>query len=157
VILGLTMGSRSAKGPGAAQAQTTQPDPPTPTELLTRLGISGYADPVSAAPGDTVKFHVSSEKPTYHATMVRVISGDADPRGPGLVEQVVPTSVNRDYPGQHRDLPVGSYVTVPDNPALRLHGSFTISAWIAPTTIPGSDLNPLALHRTPAGTPRPQG
>jgi N,N-dimethylformamidase len=65
--------------------------------------------------------------------------------------------VNRDYRGQHHDLPVGSYVRVPNKPALRLHSSFTISAWIAPTTIPGSNLNPLAFHRSPAGTPRPQG
>jgi N,N-dimethylformamidase len=161
IVLGLIVGpklvSRLAQGPATARAQPPQPDPPTPNENLKTLGISGYADPLSAGPGDTVRFHVSSESPTYHASIVRVISGDPDPRGPGLVEQVVPTSVNRDYVGQHHDLPVGSYVSVPDRSALRLRGSFTISAWIAPTTIPGSNLNPLAMHRTPAGTPRPQG
>jgi N,N-dimethylformamidase len=161
IVLALLAGpkftSRSAQAAAVAQARASQPDPPTPNENLKTLGISGYADPLSAAPGDTVRFHVSSEKPRYHATIVRVISGDPDPRGPGLVEQVVPTSANRDYRGRHHDLPVGSYVKVPDKAALRLRGSFTISAWIAPTTIPGSTLNPLAMHRTPAGTPRPQG
>jgi N,N-dimethylformamidase len=145
------------KAASAAAQQAPQPDPPSPNELLKQLGISGYADPLSAQPGDTVRFRVSSESPTFHATIVRVIHGDPDPRGPGIKEQVVSTPVNRDYPGRHHDLPVGSYVTVPDKPALRLTSSFTITAWIAPTTIPGSTLNPLAFHRSPAGTPRPQG
>jgi N,N-dimethylformamidase len=147
------MPNLASASPAASQSTNL----PTPNELLKRLGISGYADPLSARPGDTIKFHVSSESPTFHATIVRVFSGDPDPRGPGIVEQVVPTPVNRTYVGRHHDLPVGTYVTVPDNRALRLRGSFTISAWIAPTTIPGSTLNPLAMERTPAGTPRPQG
>jgi N,N-dimethylformamidase len=147
---------RAATRPAVAPQQQ-QPDPPTPNELLKQLGISGYVDPLSVQPGDTVGVHVSSQSPMFHSTLVRVISGDPDPRGPGIKEVVIPTPANKDYPGVDRDLPVGSYVTVPDSAALRLTGSFTITAWIAPTTIPGSTLNPLAQHRTPAGTPRPQG
>jgi N,N-dimethylformamidase len=147
---------RAATRPAVAPQQQ-QPDPPTPNEQLKQLGISGYVDPLSVQPADTVGVHVSSQSPMFHSTLVRVISGDPDPRGPGLKEVVIPTPANKDYPGVDRNLPVGSYVTVPDSAALRLTGSFTITAWIAPTTIPGSTLNPLAQHRTPAGTPRPQG
>ncbi|MER7209118.1 N,N-dimethylformamidase beta subunit family domain-containing protein [Streptosporangium sp. NPDC000239] len=132
-------------------------DPGTPQEALDALGISGYPDRLSVQPGESVKFMVSTKSPTFRATMVRVVHGDADPRGPGLKEQVIESAVNKEYPGRHQTLPVGSYVSVPDAPALRLGGSFTITAWIAPTTVPGSELNPVAYRRTPVGTGAAQG
>lgn len=132
-------------------------DPATPQEALDALGVSGYPDRLSVQPGESVKFMVSTKSPTFRATMVRVPHGDADPRGPGLKEQVIASAVNKEYPGRYQTLPVGSYVTVPDGAALRPEGSFTITAWIAPTTVPGSDLNPIAYRRTPVGTGAAQG
>src|SRR6185503_15844738 len=51
----------------------------------------------------------------------------------GVKESVVETPANADYAGKRQVLPLGSFATVPDNAALRLAGSFTITAWIAPT------------------------
>jgi N,N-dimethylformamidase len=115
----------------------TPPPPPLPSpgpeEALSQMGIVGYADHMSAQPGDTVKFMVSSKAPQYRVDMVRLIHGDANLRGPGVKEEVLSTSVNRDYPGKKQVLPLGSYITVASAPPLQLTGSFTITAWIAPT------------------------
>jgi N,N-dimethylformamidase len=46
---------------------------------------------------------------------------------------------------------------VPNSSALGLTGSFTATAWIAPTTVPGGTRNPLAQYWTPTFTHRPQG
>ncbi|WP_242891883.1 LamG domain-containing protein [Actinomadura litoris] len=132
-------------------------DPRTPQEALDGLGISGYPDRLSVEPGQSVKISVSTKSPAFKATMVRVVHGDADPRGPGIKEQVVASDVNKEYPGKYQTLPLGSYVSVPDDDSLRLDGSFTLTAWIAPTTVPGSKLNPIAYQRTPVGTGAVQG
>jgi N,N-dimethylformamidase len=102
-------------------------------EGLDRMGVVGYADHMSAQPGDSVTFMVSSQAPRYRADIVRMIQGDANPKGPGIKETVIDTPANGEYAGKRQTLPLGSYVTVPDNPALRLSGSFTLTAWIAPT------------------------
>jgi len=104
------------------------------TENLRRRGIVGYADRLSVQPGETIRFMVSSERPRYRAQVVRLIHGDANPAGPGLKELLVDTPLNGEYAGARQDLPLGSYVRVPDHPSLRLDGSFTVTAWIAPTS-----------------------
>jgi N,N-dimethylformamidase beta subunit-like, C-terminal/Concanavalin A-like lectin/glucanases superfamily len=97
------------------------------------MGIVGYADHMTVQPGESVKFMVSTNAARYRADIVRLIHGDANPKGPGVKESVIDTPANADYPGKRQALPLGSYVTVPDNAALRISGSFTITAWIAPT------------------------
>src|SRR6202023_2917842 len=124
-------GARGAQ-PGGRGGQA-QPGPqvqPSAQEGLDRMGLVGYVDHLTAQPGDTVKFMVSSQAPRYHVDIVRLIHGDTNPRGPGMKETVIDTPTNADYSGKRQTLPLGSYVTVPDNPALRLSGSFTITAWI---------------------------
>lgn len=139
------------------------PDEPRPAEALTAqesldtLGISGYASSLSVQAGDSVDIMVSTEAEEFESTIVRILHGDADPAGPGIKEEAVDTPVNKTYRGRDQRLPLGSYVTVPDDQDLRLTDSFTISALIAPTTIPGSEFNRLAQPWTPAGTPRDQG
>ena len=98
------------------------------------LPIVGYADRLSVQPGETIRFMVSSELPRYRADIVRLIHADRNPRGPGFKEEAIEAPVNGDYPGQHQDLPNGSYVRVPDSAPLRVAGSVTLQAWIAPTT-----------------------
>lgn len=103
-------------------------------ENLVKRGIVGYADHLRVQPGESISFMVSCERPRYRSEIVRLIHGDANPRGPGIKESVIESSANAEYAGSHQDLPLGSYVLVPDRPALRLTGSFTFTAWIAPTT-----------------------
>src|SRR5919198_6232885 len=115
---------------GRAQAPQVQP---SAQEGLDRMGIVGYADHMTAQPGDSIKFMVSTSAPRYRADIVRIIHGDTNPKGPGMKETVVDTPANGEYPGKHQPLPLGSYATVRENPALRVSGSFSITAWIAVT------------------------
>ena len=132
-------------------------DPPTYEERLDALGISGYASEVSVRPGASIDVKVSTRSARYKAELVRITHGDADPKGPGIKEEVIQNTANGEYDGKFQPLNEGSYVRVADANKLDLSSSFTVTAWIAPSTIPGSDLNPIAQQRTPVGTPRPQG
>ena len=115
---------------GRAQAPRPQPSAP---EALDAMGIVGYADRMTAQPGDAITFMVSTRAPRYRADIVRIIHGDTNPKGPGMKEMVIDTPANSEYAGKHQPLPLGSYVSVRDDPALRLRGSFTLTAWIAAT------------------------
>ena len=97
-------------------------------------GIVGYADRLRVEPGGTIRFMVSSELPSYRAEIVRLIHGDPNPDGPGIKEEVISTDVSGEYRGTRQGLPLGSFAIVSDTDALRLTNSFSITAWIAPTT-----------------------
>lgn len=142
---------RAATAAGTIDVPAYVPIPQEVAANLTKKGIVGYADRLGVQQGDTIKFMVSSELPRYRADIVRLIHGDPNPKGPGIKEVLVETPGNGEYPGKHQSLPLGSYVTVADDPVLRLSGSFTVTAWIAPTTQrPG-------LGQTPAGAPAAGG
>ncbi len=157
VILDSSAFAQSATATPTVPPLQVLTDPPTYQEHLDALGIAGYASKISVRPGETVDIKVSTQSPKFTAELVRIIHGDADPVGPGIKEDVVETAANGEYDGKFQPIIEGSYVEVPDHDALDLTSSFTLTAWIAPSTIPGSDLNPIAQERTPQGTPRPQG
>jgi N,N-dimethylformamidase len=98
------------------------------------MQIVGYSDRLSVAPGEIIQFMVSSELPSYHAQIVRLIHGDPNPAGPGFKEQAIATAADGTYPGRTQPYRHGSYVRVPDNAVLRQIESFTVAAWIYPTT-----------------------
>ena len=103
------------------------------------MNLVGYTDRLSAAPGDTVRFMVSSEHPRFRADLVRLIHGDESPAGPGYKEREVPSAINGEYPGRSKPIHSGSYVHVPSHPALDALdalASFTVTAWVFPTTPP---------------------
>jgi N,N-dimethylformamidase len=80
-----------------------------------RPRIHGYSDRLSVAPGETIEFKVSCEVPgSYHADVVRVIHGDANPAGPGVKEEVVPSDVAGEYPGRHQRADIGSHAVIED-------------------------------------------
>ncbi len=128
-----------------------------PVQEIKKFGVTGYADPLEVQPGQTVSLHVSSDAGNYTSNIVRVFSLDNNPKGPGIKVQVMPSPSNGVHPGKHYDEPLGSYVDVRSSRALRVGRSFTITAWIAPTTIPGTDYNQLATVWSPTFAPRPQG
>ena len=52
---------------------------------MTTLGITGYSDRISVQPGQTIQFHVHSERSeSYRADIVRLIHGDTNPDGPAI-------------------------------------------------------------------------
>ena len=98
------------------------------------MQIVGYGDRLSVQPGETVRFMVSCQLPSYRADIVRLIHGDENPEGPGFKEVLVNAAVNGEYPGRDQPLRAGSYVRVPDSPLLRPGDGFTLQCWIYPTT-----------------------
>ena len=114
------------------------------------MNLVGYTDRLSAAPGDTVRFMVSSQHPRYRADLVRLIHGDESPAGPGYKEREVPSAINGQYPGRSKPIHSGSFVHVPAHPALDTLTSFTVTAWVFPTT-PAAGLQGLiiSLDRRP--------
>ncbi len=99
------------------------------------MQIVGYADKLRAQPGESMSFMVSCRSSSYRAQLVRVRHGDDNPRGPGSKIDDLDSAANGEYPGRVQKIHPGSFVAVPDDPRLRLGGSFTIQAWIYPTTI----------------------
>ena len=87
------------------------------------LRIVGYADPLSVHPGDTLRFHVTSEhEESYQAEIVRIIHGDTEPKGPGYKEELIESSISGEYPGRKQLIYAGSYILVPDHPRLKNRG-----------------------------------
>lgn len=95
--------------------------------------LIGYSDQFSVAPGEKLAFKVSTDLARYEVAIVRLIHGDENPAGPGYKEEVVPTPIDGAYPGRRQEIHCGSWLTVPDRPALRGLDSLTLQAWIFPT------------------------
>ena len=106
------------------------------------MRIVGYTDSLCAAPGDTVAFQVSCSHPSYHAELVRLIHGDDNPDGPGVKTEVLPSSLEGEYPGRVQELQAGSYARVPP---LSLGDDVEIDVWVCPTT-PGRGEQTILAH-----------
>ncbi len=100
--------------------------------------IAGYSDEISVAPGERIRFMVSCEPGVdrYQADIVRLISGDHQPGGPGYRDELLPTSVSGEYPGRVQETYYGSYAVVPHGPAFDGLSSLSLQASIFPT-LPG--------------------
>ena len=75
------------------------------------LPLLGYVDRLSARPGDKLNFKVSStaSKP-FKAHLVRSISADPNPGGPGVVEDDASQYFTpARFPSVHRPFLAGSY------------------------------------------------
>jgi N,N-dimethylformamidase len=97
--------------------------------------IAGYSDRISVQPGETIRFMVSCSEPTtYRARLVRVVSGDLNPRGPGVKLPAVASAIDGTYRGRPQAINAGSYVLVPAAPPLAALAGFTVQAMIWPTT-----------------------
>jgi N,N-dimethylformamidase len=107
------------------------------------LKLTGYSDRIYARPGEVVKFMVNCAGPKfYRADIVRLICGDSAPAGPGFKEEFVKTAVNGRYKGRTQTIHAGSYVIVPASAALDALRSFTIQAFVWPTS-PGKGVQGL--------------
>ena len=102
------------------------------------LRLLGYTDRLSAAPGDTIRFMVSSDHDRYASRLVRLIHGDTNPAGPGFKQVLVPSTIDGVRPGRHQDLPSGSSATLPV-PAGELAADFTFAVFVQPTAPGGRE------------------
>ena len=97
--------------------------------------IIGYLNEWSVTPGDTLNVMVSTYGPErYSADLVRVICGDDEPDHGIYREEEIEAPFSGEYPGREQSIAAGSYVTVADAPALAGLDSFTVQAWVFPTT-----------------------
>ena len=99
------------------------------------MKITGYSDRISAVPGETIRFMVNSEAgKRYRTDIVRGICGDENPDGPGYREKVVNTAVNGTYKSRKQVIHAGSFVEIGASDILDELESFTMQAFIWPTT-----------------------
>lgn len=96
--------------------------------------IVGYSDPLCVAPGEPIRFMVSTRAPRYDASIVRLRHGDPASGGPGLRYEPVTTPVQGAYEGREQPLRLGSFVEVPHAAALEPDAGLTLQAWVFPTT-----------------------
>jgi len=101
------------------------------------LPIAGYADRLSVRPGERIAFKVSSQiEGSYEARLVRVICGDANPNGPGIVEEPVEAAFAGSYPGRNQPVHQGSYALIEKGRDLSAGAGVTFVATVWPT-LPG--------------------
>ena len=112
------------------------------------LPLAAYADRMSVRPGETIAFKVSSaDDAPYKARLVRVISADANPAGPGLVEEPVEAGFAGTHEGRFQPIHAGSYGIVEQGVDLGAKGSLSLIATIWPTR-PGLEVSWCRTTRT---------
>ena len=85
------------------------------------MKLTGYADKFGVHPGDTIKFYVNCDGPDkFDAQLVKMIHGDTNPRGPGVIEHDLDASFNGSHKGMKQVIHSGSYGFVEDKPQLSL-------------------------------------
>src|SRR5690349_7515316 len=98
-----------------------------------RMPVVGYTDRLSVAPGERIRFMVSTTAASYRASLVRLIHGDEHPDGPGFKVEPVASAIDGEHPGRVQRLPLGSSVHVPDGPPLTAERAFSLAIWVWPT------------------------
>ena len=95
--------------------------------------LTGYADPLSGRPGDTIEFKVSSlGGHPWQATLVRVLCADPNPAGPGMVEEVLPVDLGGPFPAREQPFRPGSHAVADEIAVPSTATSIRLSAYIAP-------------------------
>ncbi|HEY8548155.1 MAG TPA: N,N-dimethylformamidase beta subunit family domain-containing protein [Acidimicrobiales bacterium] len=114
--------------------------------------IAGYADGLTYRAGDTVHVRTSTDAPRVRVDLVRVISGDVNPDGPGAEVRPVASVPVQEVDGREQPVHPGSYAVVPPSPALAALRSFTVTAWIWPTALGRTAVQGLVSTAAPEGT-----
>ena len=96
--------------------------------------LIGYASCLSARAGDEVAFMVSTDLSEYDVSLVRLRHGDENADGPGFRETELPGVLDRTCPGRKQAAVAGSFAVVEAASTLVTLSSFSVQAWIFPTT-----------------------
>ncbi len=81
------------------------------------LPITGYLDRLSRRPGETFKAYVSvRDARSYRVRLVRVLSADPNPDGPGVGFEDLALCLDRTIAGRRQEIRQGSYGIVPRGP-----------------------------------------
>lgn len=95
--------------------------------------VLGYADRLSARPGEGIDLMISSDAGAVAVDVVRLYCGDEHPDGPGARSEPVDVPGSGTHPAAVQPVPRGSFAigALPDGTAL---GACTVEVWLWPTT-----------------------
>ncbi len=97
------------------------------------LPITGYLDRFSHRPGETFSAYVScAGGGQVRVRLIRVISGDPNPAGPGLRYVELADRLDRIFPGRRQPISLGSYAMVARGPPCETTGPRTWTALVCP-------------------------
>ncbi len=115
------------------------------------IPLTGYADRLSARPGETLSFKVSSQldRP-YEAHLVRIVCADPNPAGPGRIEEDLSAVFQQSCPSRNQPFHPGSYARTDGDAGGALAGltAITLTATIWPT-LPGQGKQVILAQRDP--------
>ncbi len=98
------------------------------------LPLTGYAERLSARPGETLRFHVANATGAkVAASVVRVVCADANPAIGGVATEPVPLDVTTLAEPGPQTVPSGSYAVAGIDGLLRDVDDCTFSIRIHPT------------------------
>lgn len=104
----------------------------------TPIPVLSYLDRISARPGETVQLHVSSTQPRCRVSLVRIVSADPNPEGPGLIEEPMDDALPPwELSAHFRPLRAGSYAVSEADIALPRTGRLLFEAAVFPTALGG--------------------
>ena len=112
------------------------------------MKVTGYSDRWSAAPGETIRFYVHCDEPTFSTDLVRLIHGDENPKGPGFKEEVLQSDASGTHPGKRQAIHPGSCVVVDGAAGLFESDTLSLAAWVWPTA-PSRGPSTLIAQGTP--------
>lgn len=98
---------------------------------MSSVELLGYADRLSVAPGEDLRFMVSTTVSHYTAEMVRLTARDGC--ASGRTEACVGDVPKEVVAGRHQLTAIGSYIIVDSAEPLRAVTGFTLTGWIFPT------------------------
>ncbi len=105
------------------------------SESTKDLPLTGYVEQLSGRPGETLEFKVSSRSANpFTARLVRSISADPNPVGPGIIEEDASEFfVHRSFPSVRRPFSAGSYGVATKEVSADFGATLQFSATIFPT------------------------
>src|SRR6056300_241948 len=108
--------------------------------------IAGYSDKLSARPGETVTFFVSSHaREAFKATLHRSISADPNPDGPGIIEDDASTYFKpSSFASRYQGFTPCSFAQSTTDLQANINTDFAIKLWFLPTVLVAADQTLLA-------------
>lgn len=96
--------------------------------------LTGYADPLAARAGETVRFMLhAAETGTAEIALVRLLHGDTNPEGPGFVERVAEIGLQPVLTLNPQRTVLGAYARTETHPMLSDRPAGTLHAFICPS------------------------
>jgi len=108
--------------------------------------IAGYSDKLSARPGETVRFFVSSRASTdFTATLYRSISADPNPEGAGIIEEDASLYFNSSsFTSRYQGFTPGSFAQSTADLQADINNDLVIKLWFMPKILSAADQTLLA-------------